>query len=69
MAADPVCTVCKKPVPRPERGKMGDFPFCSTRCKALDLSYWLDGSYVVPDDDWGDAMMFEPQDDQDNHKN
>ena len=24
---------------------MGDFPFCSPRCKAVDLSHWLDGGY------------------------
>jgi endogenous inhibitor of DNA gyrase (YacG/DUF329 family) len=23
------------------------FPFCSERCKLLDLGHWLDGRYVV----------------------
>jgi endogenous inhibitor of DNA gyrase (YacG/DUF329 family) len=23
-------------------------PFCSERCKLLDLSHWLDGDYRVP---------------------
>ena len=23
-------------------------PFCSERCKLLDLSSWLDGEYVIP---------------------
>ncbi|EAU40069.1 zinc-binding protein [Fulvimarina pelagi HTCC2506] len=25
------------------------FPFCSERCKAVDLNRWLAGSYVIPD--------------------
>ncbi|MCA9578924.1 MAG: DNA gyrase inhibitor YacG [Myxococcales bacterium] len=58
--SEPVCAVCKKPVPRPERGKLGDFPFCSARCKAVDLSRWLDGDYAIPDDGWSDALAFEP---------
>lgn len=24
------------------------FPFCSRRCKLIDLGRWLDGKYVVP---------------------
>ncbi|MEN3793864.1 DNA gyrase inhibitor YacG [Fulvimarina sp. MAC3] len=24
------------------------FPFCSERCKAVDLNRWLAGSYVIP---------------------
>jgi endogenous inhibitor of DNA gyrase (YacG/DUF329 family) len=23
-------------------------PFCSERCKLIDLSHWLDGGYVIP---------------------
>ena len=25
-------------------------PFCSERCKLLDLLYWVDGRYSVPGD-------------------
>jgi endogenous inhibitor of DNA gyrase (YacG/DUF329 family) len=35
---------------------MGDFPFCSPRCKAVDLSHWLDGGYRIPEDPWGDDL-------------
>lgn len=64
MVAEPVCAVCKQPIPRPERGTLGDFPFCSARCRAVDLSYWLEGDYAIPDDEWGDALSFddEPRD-------
>jgi len=27
---------------------MGAFPFCSERCKLIDLGRWLDGRYQVP---------------------
>ncbi|MFC0193855.1 DNA gyrase inhibitor YacG [Aureimonas pseudogalii] len=35
----------------PECGRVSDresFPFCSPRCKAVDLNRWLKGSYVLP---------------------
>jgi hypothetical protein len=32
-------------------------PFCSRRCKLLDLGHWLDGDFRVPaeSDDWPDG--------------
>jgi endogenous inhibitor of DNA gyrase (YacG/DUF329 family) len=27
---------------------MGDFPFCSPRCKLVDRGRWLDGKYQIP---------------------
>jgi endogenous inhibitor of DNA gyrase (YacG/DUF329 family) len=38
------CRTCRKPV-EPE-GKF--FPFCSERCRLVDLGRWLDGSYGIP---------------------
>jgi len=37
------CPTCKKPVTR----KDGDFPFCSERCRLLDLGKWASGAYVI----------------------
>ena len=37
------CPSCKKPVAR----EAATFPFCSSRCKLLDLGNWLSGKYVV----------------------
>ena len=37
--------------PCPECGKPSTreiYPFCSTRCKAVDLNRWLSGSYAIP---------------------
>jgi|YelNatPaOPRAMG01_1025707.scaffolds.fasta_scaffold36640_4 endogenous inhibitor of DNA gyrase (YacG/DUF329 family) len=37
------CPICKKPV------AFGDpyMPFCSERCKLIDLGNWLDEKYVI----------------------
>jgi endogenous inhibitor of DNA gyrase (YacG/DUF329 family) len=38
------CPICKKPVP----DDAADFPFCSERCKLLDLGNWASERYVIP---------------------
>jgi hypothetical protein len=43
------CPICKKQVEEPaENQPRGFFPFCSERCKLIDLGRWLDGKYQVP---------------------
>jgi endogenous inhibitor of DNA gyrase (YacG/DUF329 family) len=43
------CPICKKPVEEPKPGQpAGKFPFCSERCKLIDLGRWLDGKYQIP---------------------
>jgi len=44
------CPVCRKTVQDPTEGQSGDsvfFPFCSQRCKLIDLGAWLDGEYAI----------------------
>ncbi|MDB5327534.1 MAG: hypothetical protein JWM57_3103 [Phycisphaerales bacterium] len=41
------CPICKKPLPEP-LGEQPFFPFCSERCKLVDLGRWLDGKYQIP---------------------
>ncbi len=41
----------RKAVPCPECGRPSardHYPFCSDRCRSLDLSRWLNGSYAIP---------------------
>lgn len=41
----------RKTVPCPICGKPSSqqfHPFCSARCKDIDLNRWLSGSYVIP---------------------
>ena len=44
------CPICKTAVKEPERGETvpPTFPFCSERCKLIDLGRWLDGRYQIP---------------------
>jgi hypothetical protein len=45
------CPICGKPASEATR------PFCSPRCRDVDLNRWLSGTYVVPgaDDDTEDT--------------
>ncbi|MGE0706639.1 MAG: DNA gyrase inhibitor YacG [Planctomycetota bacterium] len=45
----PACPVCGNPL-----GESARPPFCSMRCKAIDLGAWLDGSYHLPGLDLGE---------------
>jgi uncharacterized protein len=42
------CPICKKSVDEPQPGQASYFPFCSDRCKLVDLGRWLSGKYQVP---------------------
>ena len=37
------CPICKKPV----ASKEAEFPFCSDRCRLIDLGKWASGGYVI----------------------
>jgi endogenous inhibitor of DNA gyrase (YacG/DUF329 family) len=42
------CPICKKPVDEHDAGKPGStFPFCSDRCRLIDLGRWLSGEYAI----------------------
>lgn len=51
------CPVCRKPVAR----DIEDFPFCSDRCRRIDLGHWATGDYRIP----GDPVPSFPTDDDD----
>ncbi|MGA2413125.1 MAG: DNA gyrase inhibitor YacG [Candidatus Sulfotelmatobacter sp.] len=38
------CPICKKVV----KSGDADFPFCSDRCRTVDLGKWASGQYVIP---------------------
>ena len=46
------CPICKKSTHRDDP----DFPFCSDRCRLIDLGKWASGAYVIssPVTDIGD---------------
>jgi uncharacterized protein len=37
------CPICKKVV----KSKDAEFPFCSERCRLIDLGKWASGQYVI----------------------
>lgn len=37
------CPICKEPL----ASSAPDFPFCSERCRTIDLGKWASGRYVV----------------------
>ncbi len=39
------CPICGSPVSNEVR------PFCSARCKTIDLGRWIDGAYRLPSED------------------
>jgi len=57
------CPICKKPA------KAGDpdFPFCSERCRLIDLGKWASGAYVIssPVADADEAIRQDSLDDED----
>jgi len=53
----PKCPTCKRVV---EREGNGHFPFCSERCRLVDLGKWLDGDYAVPGSDSPSETEFDP---------
>ena len=52
------CPICRKPAP-PRAGNPA-FPFCSDRCKLIDLGKWLGEEYRVPGPRAGDGAERPP---------
>ena len=61
------CPICKKKVSRKDDSATPNpyFPFCSDRCKLIDLGRWLDGKYQIvqsADEDAGDGAEVNQED-------
>jgi endogenous inhibitor of DNA gyrase (YacG/DUF329 family) len=57
------CPICKKPA----KATDADFPFCSDRCRQVDLGKWASGAYVIPSpiDEAADEFADLPSDPED----
>jgi endogenous inhibitor of DNA gyrase (YacG/DUF329 family) len=42
------CPICAKTFEIAALTDLPSFPFCSDRCKLIDLGRWIDGKYAVP---------------------
>jgi endogenous inhibitor of DNA gyrase (YacG/DUF329 family) len=53
------CPICKKPT-------ITDFsPFCSKRCKDIDLAHWLRGDYHIPGEEKKDEEKSKNDEEED----
>ena len=64
MSKKQICPTCGKSFSYGQLEPLPYFPFCSDRCKLIDLGQWFEGGYAIG----SDAPSQETQDpeDQDN---
>ncbi len=43
------CPTCGKAYEIAKLDALKSFPFCSDRCRLVDLGRWIDGAYAIPD--------------------
>ena len=48
------CPICHKPT---DTETCADFPFCSERCKLLDLGKWSSEQYVINEPAFDESMF------------
>jgi len=56
------CPICKKEVAFTDPY----MPFCSERCKVIDLGNWASGKYVIPEPITSDIDAEDSEDEQPN---
>jgi endogenous inhibitor of DNA gyrase (YacG/DUF329 family) len=42
------CPICAKSFEVAKLDDLPSFPFCSDRCRLIDLGRWIDGAYAIP---------------------
>jgi uncharacterized protein len=60
------CPICRKPT---DSTTDAEFPFCSERCRLLDLGNWASEKYVVSDSVLDESIPEIPDRDPDDRKN
>ena len=58
------CPICKKEVPL----KSPEMPFCSERCRLIDLGKWADEEYRIPGPSAPDLRETPPGEEDDIHE-
>jgi hypothetical protein len=59
------CPVCERSLPGPGRAAWPQFPFCSERCRLIDLGRWLGEEYrLKPEPGRQDAVAEEEHPDR-----
>ena len=60
------CPICKKPT---DSNSNAEFPFCSERCKLLDLGAWASEKYVISEPVIDESFPEDLDRDADDRKN
>jgi uncharacterized protein len=60
------CPICKKPT---DSDSNSEFPFCSERCKLLDLGAWASEKYVISEPVIDESFPEDLDRDADDRKN
>lgn len=47
MVRLPSCPICEIELSATAAAESNDFPFCSERCRQVDLLRWSDGKYAI----------------------
>jgi endogenous inhibitor of DNA gyrase (YacG/DUF329 family) len=42
------CPICSRSFEIASLDDLPSFPFCSDRCRLVDLGRWIDGAYTIP---------------------
>jgi len=53
------CPICERVMEGQSPKEWPQFPFCSARCKTIDLGRWLNESYRLPVEEEDDAVQSE----------
>ncbi len=43
------CPICGKVFEVAKLDDLPSFPFCTDRCRLVDLGRWIDGAYAIPE--------------------
>jgi endogenous inhibitor of DNA gyrase (YacG/DUF329 family) len=54
------CPICDRLMEGTSREEWPQLPFCSDRCKLIDLGRWLGGAYRLPDPEATEADIEQP---------
>jgi uncharacterized protein len=60
------CPICRKPT---DSATHADFPFCSERCRLLDLGNWASEKYKISEPVIDEQSPDNPERESDEHKN
>ncbi len=59
------CPLCGKSIEFEAKSLPANFPFCSDRCKLVDLGRWIDGDYAIPGPPAASEPTTEPSNEDD----